>query len=271
MKNLIFLTFFASILASCSEISEDDLKIIEGIHLGKNLETFKNETARLPNKQFVIGEGTSDPNEFRDRFIECTFSEIFDNPGYGTDKIRHLALIVPSKTLGSNNVEVVTVYICNSRLTSEYPENFLPRSDGLSTIDQTVHDLIISEALEMLKVKYGPPEQILSGYGVYSETLAPKFQITQKPANQEARMFVWETKAIRISFFEGERTFSTYKPKMSYYHVTEEYMNDTVTSSNVTKGLVEMMGHLYTRKGAYIKYSLKPDVRDKLKLDKPNL
>lgn len=267
MKNLLnlVLLFGLNLLFACSTTyTEQDLTIIDNLKLGQTTKEYYTSynALGLKTSTFLTKKVILTPEEIPINSFTDNYTERFNYNTYSGEGQKHLGMFHITTLLGTDNIIKIRVLLVHTTTPWVFPSDY-SKEEKLSytVIDQNVNLNLLDDIFGLLVQKYGTPNDTMQGKGI------PMFFIEKNEVNQYeqdsnvlGKLFTWDTKALKISFYTGFMHPNVYyRIKDKSYYVTTEY----ITQPN----------KIYTNAffGGYISYEIKPEVIRKLELDSPQI
>ncbi len=274
MKYYNLVIFFAITIVSCKSIDKNELKTINDIQLGISLKEYSSllETLNIKQKSFLTG--IHFPNyDLNSHSKSFHYTTNFDFSNYKGKNTSHLGLLYPEVIAGTENIMglfVLLVHTDNPRfILHRYSE---PQNIGgkYTSISQHVAIDVLDEIEDMYTRKYGKPIDTIteSIFITYKEISSTEIKSYRPPDIEGVyQELIWETKYLRISFFKGmfvnQEKFDTETNRYAY-----NIGLDLEGKPEVQEIKVDYKnGETFCNSYPFIKYELKQDAIDKLKLD----
>ena len=272
IKNIIVLSVTCLILFSCNNIDKKNFEVIEGIELGTNFKKYQEQldSIGIQTKSFYTKSVFLDLNEVEYNEIKGDISEIFNLSDFKNRQTNHYAILYPTTLAGTDNVTGINVIIghtSNSIYLGKTGYVDLTKRYGKNLFNQNISKDLLDQIKVMLTSKYGEPsldafESIDNSFFVLQGYQIKEFIGEEK---RKGKLTRWETEYLEIELFEGLASIDAVYSKNVYNITTPLIGEPTALVIDFDKGERPCVTYVY------IKYSLKQETINKLKLDEKKI
>lgn len=267
MKKIILVIILLTSLINCTNINNEDFRIIDGIKLGTTVDEFNKQCDSLKILHKVLYTRTrfSNLNQLRYNQINNALSEIFNTSQYKSQFTDHYGLYYPLKQSGTNNIvglNVLLIHTEDADLISGTSYENITSKTMIKGANQDIPEEQTTTIYNMLVKKYGQPTKTTKSEFTEIYVIEEGVIKTYKPDSSNlGEMYYWETKNLDISYFKGVRSAIT-----SFIVPDNKYM--TYFKADPFRILDYEKGERYSRSFSYISYNLKDESIKKFGLDK---
>lgn len=266
MKKTLLVALVSLVIAGCNKtIKDDDLKVIGDIKLGISKDEFVSYS-KINDNNISMNEYYSKNhffgNEHQTKIVSISTS-LFDLPQYKSNpESKHLGLIIPIFQPSTDYLVGITVLLAYSNTATV---NF-STSLNKAGINQNVNTRFVSDVLSLIERKYGKGiSKASTPYDKMFDISQGKFDEFNLGPVKGGEIFTWENDVLKVTFFEGAKDVQplsySLNDKTYWLSFDEEHYRKGIASGDKIECYY----------GPYIKYELKDNVIEKLKLNIPKL
>ncbi|WP_297898902.1 hypothetical protein [uncultured Methanobrevibacter sp.] len=261
----------------CKNISKNDLRIIENIHLGGEMKDFDKQLDSLGIKKSTFYKKTFYYDlSFEKDNIRAYYLDVFDYSEYQNKSIdiHHYAMVVPEEGKYCKAVTMLLGHKGHAQFMGKIENKFfwgsISKSTGIYGFNQCIVEDIVNSIKYMLIEKYGQPNKVDStNYYTYVIT-ADNISYVRIPSTYKTGiLYEWNTKSLNIKFFTGiiSKTYS-FDPLKRYnieLLIDEDKENYDSLKEKLKRG--NKMVYMYP----YLRYEINDKTIKKLKLSNNTL
>lgn len=267
----IKLFFIALIcLYGCDSIDNAKLEIIEGIKLGCSRSDYKRQIDSLNLKHMSFFSKTWYYNfDEIEKGRTTPISDIFNLSEFKNGPINHYAILVPENQPSTDNITGLVAVIGHTdnamlvnngffNLTTEY---------GKNAFNQNISVELVSKIKEMLMTKYGKPtyNSMQSDFFDIYILEGDEINVYGGIENRTGKMTIWETEYMEIKLFEGLPSVDSKYYEKKYQMVIQHAYESNNPIKHFENGEYPCVTFVY------IKYQLKDELVEKLKLNQKKI
>lgn len=272
-KEYILLLLLSFFLTSCNSVDKKNIQIIEGIQLGTNFNQYERQidSIGIESKQFFTKLFIDRVNEIASNSINVHVSDMFNlsNFRYNTN---HYAILYPTTRSGTDNVIGLTAILghtTNSMMLTSSGFINLTKEYNIENFNQNISTDLVVEIKKMISSKYGQPslDRVKSEYNTFYVLERNTIKEYSGDGEIKGAKTTWENDFLEIELFEGVPSYTAVINKNGY-QVSEPFFNSQMPKiliPDLSKGEKQCVSY------AYIKYELKPEIIEKLKLNDKKL
>lgn len=270
--------FIFLILLSCSSVDKKELKVIDDVQIGISVNEYDNLLTSLNIERanflssivFMVDKVSS-------HSLNLPYTQNFDFSDFRSENNRHLGLFYPSTIAGTDNITSLAVILVHTEKPFfVFPKEVEPENidDDNTSISQNISIRLVDAIERMYISKYGNAKDTITKamfmnlYKIQGNDIK-----SYKPPDYDGiyQEIVWETKYLKIKLFKGiQCTEEKYDTKTNQYKYSVGANADGILEMN--KIVIDWdNGETMCVSYPYIEYELKPEVIEKLKLDKKKI
>lgn len=264
MKKNLFLIIICGILFNACKNQDEKIIIIDQLPLGVTIDTLNKEfEKRNLYDNFTTSMIITSIDELRNKENTISFYYTDTFRSFPNQNKENTGLYYPIRFTGTKNVFKLIVLL--GHVKGQLPL-LLGEAKGYEFmkdakyLNQSINELLVEQIKQLYTEKYGNPisESKKSYTDVYKIKDGNVVKINS--AGKELNIIEWETEKYTIKFFPGLKNFS----EGCYYRKSDKEYIDIKIEGVRIDSLDAMSCYSFP----YLEYELKPEVIEKLELDK---